>query len=113
MGSRLRRLALGLRVINQEDVVGLQISVNDAAGVHRLQALGDLQRDPAGSHRIQASAAQHLGQRRALQELHDQIRASIGQHSEVADVYGVGMPDCRSHFGFLQKAALRGAVLGF
>jgi hypothetical protein len=101
--------AIGALVIEHEDVVGLQIAVHDSFVVHRLHAVRDLRRDAAGAHQIQAVLLllfHEGGQRRSLDELHDQEGLAVAQDAEVGDIDGVGVRDFGGQLRFLQEAAL-------
>jgi hypothetical protein len=74
----------------QEDVLGLQVAVDDAALVRRGEPGGDLRRDLHGLARRRRSAVQALAQRLAEEELHDRERL-VALPADVVDGEDVGM----------------------
>ncbi len=90
---------------DEEDVVGLQIAVDDAAPVRGGQGRGDLGRDVehlVGRHR---AAADPIGEGLALQVLHHEVGGAVGELPEVADVDDVGVADGRRRLRLANEAA--------
>ena len=61
-----------------EDVLGLQVAVDDAAAVRRGQAAGDLLRVRQGLAQRQRAAAERAAQRLAVEQLGDDVGPPVG-----------------------------------
>ena len=72
---------LHLAFLRQRDVGGLQVAMDDALFMGRIQPVGDLARhreDARQRHRIFGLSGDHASQRRPLDQFHDQRRCAAG-----------------------------------
>ena len=70
----------------QQDVLGLEVAVQHALLVRRLDRRADRRQDPHRPRRLEPSfAVQHAAQILAAHQLHHQVRAAAGQRAEVED----------------------------
>ena len=89
---------------DQEDVLGLEIAVNDAAPVRGPERATDLDRDAHHPRRVELSlVGQDVREVHALEVLHDEVRASVLGRAEVGHVDDVGVPDARGGAGLASK----------
>ena len=80
----------------KQEVPRLDITVNQAPGVRRLQAGRGLRNDVHGPRGIQGTAGQHASQRGPVDQFHDQIGLrTLGRLVVVIDVRDVLMPQGR------------------
>ena len=86
----LRRVALDL---DQEHVVGLEIAMDDAVVVCRLECEDDRLDDRERVIERDRTAGEPLAQALAAQPLHDEVVAAVGQRAEREDVDDVRVPD--------------------
>src|SRR5262249_34952385 len=106
--EQLHEVALAA-ALQQDDVVGLEIAVYDAALVRRAQRVGDLQRDRQRALRLQRRlGADQLRQRRARQVLPDEVHQLLAtapglQDAEVDDVDDVRVADVVDRLGFVEE----------
>ena len=96
--------------LRDEDVRGLDVTVNDTLGVGGVQSVGNL--DPKRKDRLQFHGAggDQMLEGRAVEELHDEESAA----SFLADVVNgadIGMVESGCSFGFAAKTLQRLAVL--
>ena len=61
----------------QEDVARLDVAVNDAVAVRRVQRVGNLDTDVDDLMDLQGPTVEPIAQRRALDELHDDERMAV------------------------------------
>jgi len=90
--------------VDEEDVLGLHVPVNDALVVRRPERSADLQDDatcvlPAHG----AFLAHELAEIPAIQELHGDVDQAVGRLSEIGDVDHVLVTDTGGAAGFLEK----------
>jgi hypothetical protein len=78
---RRRPPALG----HEEDVLGLQVAVDHAARVRRLEARADLHQQRDGVPGVEPPAPQPLEEALALEQLHRQEQVPLGTAAEVGD----------------------------
>jgi hypothetical protein len=95
--------------LDQDDVVGLEIAVDDVGLVRRGQRVGDLQRDRQGALGSERRlAADQLGERDPGQELHDEVDEALAAAGPVRpvvdDVDDVRVPDRVDRFRFGEEA---------
>ena len=88
-----------MAVLEDEEVLGLQVPVDDALLVRRGEALRDLQRVVDGLLLRDRSAVEPVAQRLALQQLHDGVGDALVR-SEIVNREDVRMRECRDRFGF-------------
>ena len=80
--------------LHDEDVAGLEIAVDDALVVRRLQRRADGLEDLVDLLGREAAAlVEHRAQVGALEQLHDVERAPVGQLAELVDVHDVRVLD--------------------
>jgi hypothetical protein len=97
--------------VDEEDVLGLEIAVDDALVVGRAQRLRDLRGDrqrAIGRHRRRQ--LDRLRQRLAVDVLHHRVGQAVGRGAEVGDVDDVGVADARRRLGLLHEALDRAGV---
>ena len=82
-----------LRVRDEEDVVGLEVAVDEAGAVSGFEPGGDLVEDEAGLGGGDRAALHPLAKRLALEEVHHEIAAAVGEGSEREDIDDVGVAD--------------------
>ena len=81
-------------VVDQEDVVGFEVAVNDAALVRRGEAAQHLRDDVHGHREGELTAlCQDLTQGLAVQEFHDHEQQALGGAAQVEHVDDVRVPD--------------------
>ena len=100
-------------VVADHDVGGLHVTVDDPAGVHRAQAVGDLRADRGDPGRRQETlAVEEVGQRRRGHVLHDQadLAVQLG-HVEDGGQPGVVQPCGHAPLAVRPVADLAGAGL--
>ena len=103
--SRILTKSWSAAALDEKDVVGLEIAVNDPALVRGGESIGDLSRDvgePSHGHRPRLF--EHLAERLAVEPLHDEVGGAVGQLTEVRDVDDVRIADRRCGLRFLQEA---------
>ena len=76
-----------------------------------MQTARNLLGNPARTQRWQCAFGNHPLERLTLEKLHDQIGATIIEHTEVGDINDVFMSDVASALGFEQEALLHHRVL--
>ena len=98
-----------------EDVLGLDVAVDDAAAVAERECLtqsGEPGADGGGIGRFAGREA--LGERAAFETVHDEVGPSVVQDADVGDAYDAGVTERRekARFGeeFLGKRLRVGAV---
>ena len=88
---------LGVRIavlrLHDPDVVGLEIAVDDPLPVRRLQRLADLAQQPPRLVGLERAALQAIGQALAVEKLHREVVALVGQPPEREDVDDVRVAD--------------------
>ena len=96
---------LGAASLQEKDVLGLEIAVDDAVLVGRVEGVRDLRADHHGTRRIEVPLAfEAIGQRLALQVLHDEIELATRRRAEVGDVDDVLVADLVDRLRFLHEA---------
>ena len=105
--SRTLRELAALR--RQHDVVGLDVAVDDAAPMNVLERIRDLAEDVARTARGHRDGAL-VGQRLALDKLHDHVRAEGLVLAEVDDRDDVGVADLARELGLLVEPLARRRV---
>ncbi len=95
---------LGPPVALQEQVLGLEIAVHDAAGVGGGQRLGDGDANLDGLARGEGSAAQTLAKGLPIEELRHDVRLAVGG-PDVVDADDVGVRQLARGLGFDLEAA--------
>ncbi len=91
--------------LDQHDVLGLEVAMDDAGGVRVLEPAQDLAMDrerPRGRHR---PGRDRLGQRLARQELHHQEQRALGRAAEVGDGDDVRVREPAGRLGLALEAA--------
>ena len=88
---------VGLAVArDQVDVLGLEVAVDHARRVRRVQRAADLHADAHRAQRIDAPLVrQHVGEVDAVEVLHHEVGAAVLGRAEVGDVDDVGVADAR------------------
>ncbi|MDQ0775064.1 hypothetical protein QF026_003530 [Streptomyces aurantiacus] len=81
-------------VLSEQDVRRLHVAVHDALGVRGLQGAHHGQSDPRRLGGRERAAPQHLVERLATDQLHDDPRQSV-LHDHVVDRDGAGVVDAR------------------
>ncbi len=94
---------LDLSLRRDLDVGRLQVPMDDASLVGRLQGLGDLERDPEGLLDRQGAAGDPLLQRLALDQLHDQEVDAV-RLLHLVDAGDVGMVQGGQNLGLALEA---------
>ena len=94
-----------------EDVVRLEVAVDDALFVRRLERVDDLQEHVERARHRHAPLLHALAERLALQPLHHEVRAPVGQHAEREDVDEVRMADLIDRARLVDEA-LDGVLVG-
>jgi hypothetical protein len=92
----------------EHDVRGLDVAVNDAAGVGLGEAAGHLCGDGDGLGLGERSAADVLGQRRSLVEGHDDEGSAVGGLFDTVNDADVGVVEGRGGACLAQKALFVG-----
>ena len=88
-----------------EDVLGLEIAVDDAERVRRLERLEDLHRVLARrAHRELSLAVDDARERLALEQLHDDVGVPVRRAVDVDDLDDVRAADLRGDARLLQEA---------
>jgi len=91
---------------SQHDVFGLDIPVNDAAGMNSGQGLHDLAQDPDGTKERQgAFFLQHKVEPLAMAR-HDQVHGSVSGFAEIGHANDIGVIDQTGGLRFAEKARL-------
>ena len=85
----------------------LEVAVQNVLGVRGGQRVGDLPAElqRLGHRQLALGALEPAAQRLALQELHDQIHAAIGQLTEIGDLDQTWMVDEVDRSRLVEKAA--------
>ena len=97
---------------SQQDVLGLDVAVDDAARVRVGQRLGDRQRDPPRLIvRERAVAIEAAAQILAADQLHDQIGPPVGL-ARLAHRHDAGVIEEAHHLRLAQKSPAGGAIGG-
>src|SRR5260370_41018331 len=88
--------------LGDEDVRGLDVAMNNATGMGRIQSIGDL--DAEGENRFQfhRPAGDQVLERGAVEELHDEEGASLF-FADVVDRADVGMIESGRGLGLAAK----------
>ena len=107
---------VGVAALDQVDVLGLHVAVEDPLGVRGAERARHLAGDAqAALDRQRRLAHRQLGQRFAVEELHDDERAAVVGGAEVGDVDDVLVADRAREPRLLQQArdevALRDELL--
>ena len=92
-----------VRVVGEEDVLGLEIPVDDAALVRRVERQGELPRHAPRLLEAHRSCLEALRERVALEELHDQVVLAF-RDAEIRDVDDVRVPDVVDRAGLVEEA---------
>jgi hypothetical protein len=102
----LGALAAGdLAVGDQEDVLGLEVAVDDAAAVRGVQRRGDLAQQPQRLLGRQPTVPlEPRVEGLALEELHHDVRATVGVVAEVEDLHDAGIGDRGGRARFVEEA---------
>ena len=99
-------------LLQQQDVVGFDIQVNDALFVGSAQRLGHLAHDRNHARRGEPPfLLEHGAQRGAVQVLHDEEDATVFDLAPVGDVADVRVADARGSPGLLTELAQHQRVL--
>src|SRR5215472_15404871 len=98
-------LALG-----DEDIRGLDVAVNNSSGVSSIQGVGDLDAEREDRVQVHRAAGDHVLQRGAVEEFHDEECASCVL-ADVVDRANIGMIEGGGSFGFTAETLKRTAVL--
>ena len=88
-----------VRLLGEEDVLGLDVAVNHPSGVHvreRLEHVGD---DLDRSHAPHAVPLHRLAEVDALELLHDEVAHPVRGRPDVVDLDDVRMADRSEHLG--------------
>ena len=102
---------LHLAVAGQEEVVGLEVAVHDAAGVRGGEPGRDLRGDLERLARRQRAADQALAQRLAVEQLH-RGEGDLAVLAEIEDRQDVRMRERRDRLGLALEARQRVGVGG-
>ena len=96
---------VGVAALDQVDVLGFDVAVEDPLGVRGAERAGDLAGDPqAALDRQRRLAHRQLGQRLAVEELHHDERAAVVGGAEVRHVDDVLVADGAREARLLQQA---------
>ena len=96
----------------QEDVLGLQVAMDDAGAVRRVEARERLADDPHREPGVEAAMGlDQVGQRAALEQLHDDVRPDLTL-AEVEDIADIRAPDPPGRGGLVAKARQQLGVPG-
>src|SRR4029079_12319116 len=87
------RVRVAVLRLYDPDVVRFEIAVDDPLAVGRLQRLADLAQQPARLVGLERAALQTIGQAEAVEELHREVVALVGQPPEREDVDDVRVAD--------------------
>ena len=101
---------LGVPALGDEDIRGLDVAVNNAAGVRRIEGVGDLDAQRQNRFQLHRAIADQVLECDAVEELHDEERA-IALLANVVNRTDVGMIQRRRGLGFAPKALEGLAVL--
>jgi len=95
-----------VRIGHEHHVLRLQIAVDDVLGVCSGERIGDLQVqvDHLGGRQLAAAALDALGQRLALEVLHDNVGSTVGLLAVVGDLDQAGVLDPVDGAGFIEEA---------
>ncbi len=90
--------------VGDKDVGGLEVAMDDALRVHRMQRISDLNAQPENGLDVQRMGSDPLAQGMAFEKLHGNEGATV---SSVDFVYGanVRMIEGRGGLGFTAEAA--------
>ena len=101
---------LGMAAIGNEDIGRLDVAMNDALLVRRVQRFGNVERNPQGLVGVQRIAVEHLEERVALHVLHHDVR-TVAVLADFVHRADVGMVQSGSGARLAAKALQRGGVL--
>jgi hypothetical protein len=94
-----------VRIVDDEQVVGLEVAVNDALGVRRTQRGRRLIREVHGGRDGQRPVApQPRSQALTFEQLHHQERRPVGERAGVEDLDDVRVSDRVGRARFVQEA---------
>ena len=91
--------------LDEHDVVGLEVAVDDAGGVRVLEAAQDLADDLERARRRHRPGRDRRGQRLAREELHDQEQRALRRAAEVGDGDDVRVGEAAGRLGLALEAA--------
>ena len=101
---------LGLAVLADEDVAGLEVAVNDAALVGVLDGIADARDQLHALGDAQAAILGEFGQRRPVHEFHrDERRRRLVARMRGVDIGDARVVEVREQLGFDHESALDGA----
>ena len=101
---------LGVSALGDEDVRGLDVAMDDAAGVRRVERVGDLDAERKDGFEFHRAAADQVLERRTVEELHDEEGAAVVL-ADVVNGADIGMIQSGSGFGFAAKTLEGLAIL--
>ena len=96
--------------LGHENVGGLNVAMNNASRVRRIQRVRDLDTQRQDRFQLHRTVADHVLECSARQKFHDQERAAF-LLANVINRADVGMVQSRSRLGFTAKALQRLPVL--
>ena len=99
------RVRVAVLRLQDPDVVGLEIAVDDALPVRRLERLADLAQQAPRLVGLDRAALHPIGQALAVEELHHEVVAPVGQPPEREDVDDVGVADLVDGAGLVDERA--------
>ena len=94
---------LDLAALVQADILGLDVTMDDPAGVGGIERVGDLNGDRHDAGNLQRSLLHEVTQRLAFHELHGDERQSVFGLADVVHDADVRMIERRSGFGLGQE----------
>src|SRR5579863_9640544 len=88
---------LGVLALGDEDVGGLDVTVNDTAGMGSVESIGDFDAEREDGFELDGTSRDQMLQRGAVEVLHDEESASAIL-ADVIDGANVGMIQSRGSF---------------
>jgi len=103
---------LGMATVSDEDVCRLDVPMDDALGVRRIESVGDIDADLQYSLQLQRATGDQVLQCSAIQKLHDDEGLAFVL-PDLVDCAYIGMVQRRSSASFAAESFKSLLVLGY